>query len=61
VWQEADFEKAKRYAVLTLDGIGRIGNDHVQLGDYAMHVRRQTNEREVASVMKSQRWRQTRR
>jgi len=46
-----------RYAGMTLYGVGRIGKDHVQRGDYALHVRRQTNEREAASVMKTQRWR----
>lgn len=57
VWQKADFEKAKRYAELTLEGVGRFGNDVEQRGDIAMHFRRQTNEIEAASVMKTPRWR----
>jgi hypothetical protein len=46
-----------KYAELTLQGVGRIGNDHIQRGDYALHMRRQTNDVEAASVMKTPRWR----
>ena len=48
---------AMRYAMLTLDGVGMLGNDVIQRGTAAFHVRRQTNEVESASVMKTPRWR----
>jgi len=60
VWQLSDHEKAMRYANLTLEGVGVPGNDIVQHGDVALHVRRKCNEREIASVMKTPRWRETR-
>jgi len=59
VWQESDHDKARRYAELTLEGVGRFGNDIVHLGEAALHLRRQCNDQEIAAVMKTPRWRNT--